>query len=314
MNYQDNIIYLAQVNSRSCHPKRREDINEQIPFFEIKKDQLGKYDIKSYNYETHDNAPRMQLWEQYLKTAILPNVDPNANLCGFYNIQLHDSYTYLDHDEDYKDVLCFTKFKTDPDPILIPDPYMICNYGNMLNSVNDELDWSKKMNKVCFYGTTTGHRDPKRIDLCIWARDKRNVFDFYITKIAQMSSSDCQKVPGFDAVYRNPVSISEQLKYKYHLMMDGNTCRFDVWYFKANNVVMKYPSKEMLWYYPMIQDDTHYVEVNRNNITNKMEFFNNNPQHAYCMIYDAKKLCNTLFRPIVHQMYTINLFESMALN
>ena len=96
--------------------------------------------------------------------------------------------------------------------------------------------------------------------------------------------------------------------------MDGNTCRFDVWHFKTNNVIMKYPSNEMLWYYPLLHEDNHYVEVDKDNMLSKMNFFNSNPMNAQCMIFNAKRLAMTLFRPITHQMYTINLFENIALN
>lgn len=317
MNIQENIIYLAQSNARKCRPLRLEDVDTTIPYFSIEKNQFGKYEVLGFNYEHHDNAPRMNLWESYLRSMIFPNIDPTVDISGYYNIELHDSYTYLNNGKDYKNVLTFAKFKDDFDPVLIPDPYMICNYGNALSSIQDDLDWMKKANKVCFYGTTTGVRDPtknERIDLCLWARDKRDYCDFYITKIAQMSESDCLKVDGFQNVYRPPVSIVDQLKYKYHLAMDGNTCRFDVWYYKTNNIVMKYQSKEMLWYYPLLQEDVHFVEVHKHDLKNKMDFYNNNPQNAYCMIYNAKKMANVLFRPIIHQMYTIHLFESIAEN
>lgn len=318
MNLQDTITYLAQVNSRTCYPKRRDDVDESIPYFQVFKNDLGRYDMRTFAYEKHDNAPRMQLWESYLRSSIFPNIDPTIDISGYYNIELHDSYTYLNNNKDYKNVLCFSKYKKDSDPILIPDPYMICNYGGMLNTINDEADWNKKKNKIVFCGTTTGHRDPllnDRIKLCLWSLDKRDWCDFYITKVAQMDISDIEsKIPNFTSISKQPLSIPDQLAYKYHLSMDGNTCRFDTWYYKTNNVVLKYDSKEMLWYYPFFQNETHYCDVNTDNMKNTIEFFNNNPQHAYCMIYNTKKLSQMLFRPIVHQMYTINLFENIAAN
>lgn len=317
MNIQENIKYLSQANSKLCYPQRKESIDQTIPFFEIYKNQFGRYDVNPYNYQKHDNADRMEIWLSYLKYSIFPNVDPCVDLCGYYNIQLHDSYTYLNDQKDYSNVLTFSKFKDDT-AILIPDPYMIMNYGNVLQNINDEAEWSKKLSKICFCGTTTGNTSPNlndRINMCLWAKDKRNWFDAYITKVAQIDPVILKnKVPDFDSIYHTPLSIHDQLKYKYHLAMDGNTSRFDVWYYKVNNVVMKHESKEMLWYYPLIQNDIHYVEVNKNTIKNKLDFFENNPQLAYCMIYNAKNMVNTLFRPLIHQMYTINLFENIGNN
>jgi len=318
MNYQEDVQYLAQVNSRSCHPKRLEDIDRTLPYFNIKKNDMGRYAISSFNYENHDNAPRMKLLEQYLSYAVLPNIDPSLNVAGYYNVQLHDSYTYLNDGKDYKDVLVFTKYKGDKDPILLPDPYMICNWGNMLDGINDATPWDAKAEKVIFCGTTTGSRDPlknERIDLCTWAKDKRNWLDCYITKVAQMNPAHVQAViPDFSNITKSHISIPDQLNYRYHLAVDGNTCKFDVWYYKTNNIVMKYPSKEMLWYYPLMQSDVHYVDVNKDNIKSKFDFFNNNKDYAVVMMYNAKKFAQAMFRPIMHQTYTIHLFESMATN
>ena len=318
MNLQDSVIYLPQLNSRKCFPRREEEIDMSIPYFQVRKNDLGRYEVQSYAFDNHDNAPRMQLWETYLKGYIFPNIDPSVDISGFYNIELHDSYTYLNNGKDYKNVLCFSKFKNDAAPILVPDPYMICNYGDMNSSINDDVDWNKKKNKVVFCGTTTGQRDPlqnERLKLCLWSLDKRDWCDFYITKVAQMNVEDIKaKIPQFSSIYREPLNVPEQLGYKYHLSMDGNTCRFDTWYYKTNNVVLKYDSKEMLWYYPLLQNEVHYFDVNKDNMKNKVDFLNNNPQHAYCTIYNAKKLSQMLFRPIVHQMYTINIFENMAHN
>lgn len=318
MNIQEDVIYLAQVNSRSCHPLREDEVDKSLPYFEIYKNDIGRYSTNIFNYKNHDNAPRMDLWKSYLQNSIFPNIHPMVDICGFYNIQLHDSYTYLDDNKSYKNVLCFSKFKQDPDPILVPDPYMICNYGNMLDSVNDVYDWTQKLDKVCFCGTTTGKKNPStndRIKMCIWSLNHKDICDFYITKVAQMDFNNINNsVSEFNKIYRPPFSLDDQLKYKYHMVMDGNTCRFDVWYMKTNNVVMKYDSKEMLWYYPFLQSDTHYVEVNENTIRSKVNFFNNNHQHAAIMIYNTQRMAANLFRPIVHQMYTINLFENIAIN
>ena len=95
-------------------------------------------------------------------------------------------------------------------------------------------------------------------------------------------------------------------------MIDGNTCRFDVWSFKTNTVVMKYPSKEMLWYYPFLQEDFHYSEVEKSNMENKMKFYETNPHIAEFMMQNAKEMSALLFRSICHQAYTIHLFESLA--
>lgn len=314
MNINDTIIELAQSNAKNFRPLRYEEVEQSIPYFEITK----SHQVNLFNFEKHDNAPRMLFWRDYLKQKILPNIDPSADISGYYNIELHDSYTYLNNEKNYKGVMTFAKFKNDASPILIPDPYQMADFGGMLANIRDPNPWEQKKAKITFCGTTTGSRDPitnERIGLCQWAQDKRDWTDFYITKIAQMNPQDVfAKVPTFKNIFRDPISIDEQLKYKYHLMMDGNTCRFDVWYLATNNVVFKYKSKEMLWYYPMLQNETHFIDVTKDNMHSRLQYFENNPSHAQCIMFNARNFVNSFFRPISHQLYTINLFESLAFN
>ncbi len=321
MNINETIIELAQQNAKNFRPLRREDVNPHIPYFNISTTSScgsKKYEVATFNFEAHENAPRMVFWRDYLKTKILPNIDPSIDISGYYNIELHDSYTYLNNEKDYKGVFCFSKFKNDASPILIPDPYQIGDFGGMLSTIKDPYQWDNKKSKITFCGTTTGHRDPllnERINMCLWAKDKRQWTDFYITKIAQMNPQDVlTNVPAFKSVYRDPISIDEQLNYKYHLMMDGNTCRFDVWYLATNNLVFKCKSKEMLWYYPMLQNETHFVDVTKETMQSRFNYFENNPAHAQCIMFNARNFVNNFFRPISHQLYTINLFESLANN
>lgn len=318
MNLQENIIYLAQANSQKCYPKRLEEIDKSIPYFQIIKNTFNRYDIIPYEYETHDNTIRMSLWLDYLKNMILPNIDSKINLSGYYNIQLHDSPTYLNDGKNYKNVLCFAKFKNDKGSILIPDPYMIQNWGNMLNNIDDKNEWINKKNKIVFAGTTTGKRDPlknERINLCLWSLKNREYCDFNITNVAQMNIDNVKKIIiEFDKIYIPPVSIDDQIQYKYQLNIDGNTSKFNVEQFKMNSVVMKYKSQDMLWYHPLIQNNVHYIEVNKDTIKDKFDFYNNNPNLANVMIYNSKKIVSELFRPIIHQMYSINLFESIGNN
>ena len=43
MNSTETIKYQGIINSGSCYPKRLEEINQDLPFFEILKDQNNRY-------------------------------------------------------------------------------------------------------------------------------------------------------------------------------------------------------------------------------------------------------------------------------
>jgi hypothetical protein len=154
MDLTETIEYLAQANSGTCYPKRSvEDIDKRLPYFSLNK-LYGKYEINMFNYEYHDNAPRMPYVLNYLATKVLPFV--KGDLSGYYNIQLHDTYTYLNDGHDYKDVLCFGKRKNDKGPVQIPDCYLLNNWGGKyqgwINETTcDPLNWKKdKMSKIVF--------------------------------------------------------------------------------------------------------------------------------------------------------------------
>lgn len=320
MNLDDNIRYLAQVNSGSCFPKQSlEDIDNRLPYFSINKVN-DKYMIAMFNYETHDNAPRMPYVMSYLGTRVLPYV--HGDLTGYYNIQLHDTYTYLNDGLDYKDVLCFGKRKKEKGPVQIPDCYMLGDWGGKYHgwldgSVRDDVAWCDKLSKIVFAGTTTGSRDPKnneRIQTCVWARDKPEC-DFYITSIAQMDPRRIlQEVPDFKYIYRPPISLSEQMTYKYQLVIDGNTTRWNPDVYFTRTLAFQWPSKDMLWYTPLLREGFEYVGVDKDTLMNQFRFFENNSKEAEMIIGNANKLSRCVFNADVCQKYMIALFENIASN
>jgi hypothetical protein len=323
MNLNDFILDLAQSNSGQCYPKRLEDINTNIPYFSLKKNDVGnQYLIEAFNYQTHDNAPRMPYVLNYLYNNVFSNVQ--GDLSGYYNIQLHDTYTYLNDGIDYRDVLCFGKRKSDKGPVQIPDCYFLGDWGGKYHSWrpdnNDGIDmmkWEDKMSKIVFAGTTTGSRDPKtneRIQTCLWGRDKDEC-DFYITNIAQIEPRRIfQDVLDFKYIYRPPIPLSEQVKYKYQLVIDGNTCRWNPDVYFTNTLAFHYPSNDMLWYYPFLRDKQEFVNVDKSNMIDIFKYYENNHKEAKFIIDNAKHNANRIFNSNVCKQYMINLFQCIVDN
>lgn len=323
MNLDDYILDLSQSNSGKCYPKRHEDINTNIPYFSLRKNDTGNnYIIEAFNYTKHDNAPRMPYVLNYLYVNVLPYV--KGDLSGYYNIQLHDTYTYLNDGLDYTDVLCFGKRKSDKGPVQIPDCYFLGDWGGKYHSWKldnnggiDKMNWSDKLSKIIFAGTTTGSRDPKaneRIQTCLWARSKDEC-DFYITNIAQIEPKKIlEDVPDFKYIYRPPISLSEQMKYRYQLVLNGNTCRWNPDVYFTNTLAFHYPSKDMLWYYPLFRDKQEFVNVDKNNMIETFTYYENNPEEVKFIIHNAKHIANTIFNSSVCKQYMINLFQCIADN
>ena len=271
-----------------------------------------------FNYETADNAPRMPYIKEYLEHQVFPFVDRSCDLTGYYSIQLHDSYTYLDDGKNYDNVFTFAKYKKDKGPVLFPDSYMMGNWGGQHNTLRDDIEWKNKKNKVVWKGTTTGNTDPiknERIKTCLWSLKHRDICEFNITNVAQMNPGDAlQKIPNFRDIFSKQMNQQEQMNYKYHLSMDGNTCNWSVWPYFTKSLVFKYTSSEMLWYYPVFRNETHFVEVDRNSIVKQFDYYENNPREAQFIVENANRFAKEMFNPVVTQRYTINLFESIAHN
>jgi hypothetical protein len=323
MNLDDLILNLAQFNSGKCCPKQLEDINKDLPYFSLKKKSAeNNYIIEAFNYKTHDNAPRMSFVLQSLYVNVFPYV--KGDLSGYYNIQLHDTYTYLNDGIDYTDVLCFGKRKSDKGPVQIPDCYFLGDWGGKYHSWGmdnnggvDKMKWEDKISKIIFAGTTTGSRDPKtneRIQTCLWGRDKDQC-DFYITNIAQIEPKRIfQDIPDFKYIYRPPIPLSEQIKYRYQLVIDGNTCRWNPDVYFTNSVAFHYPSNDMLWYYPFLRDKQEFISVDQNNMINTFTYYENNYKEAKFIVDNAKHVANTIFNKNVCKQYMIDLFQCIADN
>ena len=323
MNFQDNIAFLAQAGGKAARPLREEEVKQNIPYFEIFKNAMGKLDMRTYAYKGHDNEPRMTLYESYMRQCIFPHIEPGAtgDIVGYYNIELHDGYNYLNNGKDYRGVLTFSKNKEDAFPVLLPDPYMICNWGGSLGGITDTVNFENKLDKVVFCGTTTGSRDAARnvrLRACRWALDHSELCEFKITKVAQMSELDCFRAYGDswkDMYLPRFMSQAEQMSYKYHMMIDGNVSRFDVWPYKTNSLVVKLASRDMLWYYPLIKSGHDYVEVNQlEELEEVCEMYSANPLQAKLITANANKVATELFHPFAHTLYTVSLFQTMGAN
>jgi len=326
MNNKDAISFLAQCNGKSFCPLRDFEEAEEIgiPFFEVTKSVYGRcgYEIKYHRYDGHDNAVRMPYYCNYLLQNVFPNVksEDGYDLTGYYPLELHDAITYLNNGKDYSNALTFAKVKDDAYPCLIPDPFMIGNYGGRLD-VKDRFTWEQKRDRIGFFGVTTGDRDPsknERLRLCQWSTYHRGFCDFYITGIVQMEQSDVVKTYSTDLerMMHPPVSQEEQYNYKYLLSMDGNTCSYDrlCWIMNSNSLAFKYKSRDMLWYYPLLMENTHYVGVSDHTLETKMTYYSNNPREAEFIRRNANSFTKTYANPTSAIMYLTYLFETVMMN
>lgn len=322
MNKYDTIRQLADGNSKRFRPLRMEDVKDQkIPYFCIKRSSSANdgYAIDMFNYERHDNAPRMPHYCNYILKHVLPNISPEHDVTGVYQIELHDTYTYLKNDNNYDNALVFAKGFDDRLPCLVPDPFMIDNYGGRLSLI-DPYEHDDKQNKIVFAGSTTGSTDPslnQRLRLCNWSMAHKNYTDFRITSVVQMREDIVRSVYSnlYDLI-APPMSQQAQYAYKYILNIDGNTACWDrlMWILNSKSLAMKYTSKETLWYYPLVQEGIHYIGVDADTMNKQFTYCQSNSNHVKWMISNANAFARDYANHLAALMYTTRLFENFSMN
>ena len=121
-------------------------------------------------------------------------------------------------------------------------------------------------------------------------------------------------IPHFSNIYTTPVSFHDQFKNRYQLIIDGNVSKWDVDCYFSKCLGFAMPSKNMLWYHPLLQAGTHHINVNLNSIINTYNYYENNHYEAEHIVKNANRLAHDLFKPINASHYTIALFENIGLN
>lgn len=122
--------------------------------------------------------------------------------------------------------------------------------------------------------------------------------------------------PEFKHMYCDPVQQEQQYNWKFLLSADGNTCSYDrmCWVMKSNSLLFKYQSNDILWYYPLVLEDTHFTSVTVDNMRKKHSFMLNNRNIAQFQIATANQFVKTFITPVNIMLYTTYLFENLAEN
>jgi hypothetical protein len=327
MDSVDVVRFLAGSSAGKARPKRREELDETLPYFQIGRDadkkRLAVTEVG--NYQKHDNADRMGIVTKYLDDHVLPYVDREADLNdAFFNVELHDSYSYLAAPASkYDGVFTFAKRADDVGPVLLPDPYQMTAYGGLLRDFTDSLPTESKTAKIIFAGTTTGDTDPSRnarIKLCLWSLQNRDILDAAITKIAQMTPDDVQNAIGAEAFAAiclpRLLTLPEQQRYRYHLMASGNTCRFDVWPLASKSIVMMMRGPDVLWWHPLLRDGREFLAVPDQDrirpVFDAAQALGEGGRAA--IVANANAFVSGMLKPTMHNAYTVSLLESIAAN
>lgn len=191
-----------------------------------------------------------------LQHAAVPNVD--------FIICLEDGSTNV----HAVPVLVFAKGKGEHG-ILVPD-FDCLGCEQRLRAVETgrlQYPWSVKQETAFWRGDTTGgpftmDSYPSRpryrvVHLSTLFPDQ---IDAKFTNVGQCDRNTGEILSRYMGTY---TSIAEHLKYKYQVLIDGNSCAYSRahWQLFSNSLILKQESSNMQWYYHQIAPYQHYVPV-----------------------------------------------------
>ena len=325
MNNKEAIVFLGEKEGARLRIGHSvDDINTKLPYFRIDKNAEGTYTFEGFNYQKHDNADRMPFILNYLKQYVVPYISAEANIKGYYNLELHDSNSYLDGSStDYTNTLVWSRNKSDRRPILLPDVYQLTNYGNKLNA-KDTVEWYAKQNLIAFYGTTTGSRDPSqnaRLQWCKW-KAANDPYDktchWYITNVAQMQVEDIVKtysLPVWQNMSKPYVPHTHLYNYKFNLDIPGNTASWDrvPVVLNSKSLLFKAPCQDMCFYYPLMHTGEHYIHVDTpEDALKQQQYFLSNMRDYSRINANANNFVQDFMTPHAAIRYMVALFETSS--
>ncbi len=232
---------------------------------------LVRYEIKNNKVRMIKNFPKLS------KRA-------NSLLCAFQNVCDHYSVPDMKfivslHDATDKHLgiplFVMAKNKHNKEQILIPDfdsvrgKYQILKNQDITKSITpswevkkEQLVWRGNSSQTPNKNLPTILGDSKcfsRIMLCELSEKFPEHIDAKITHFVD----GWEKLPELEHLRGNFIPYNEQLKYKYHMLIDGYTCSYSNsgWKWFSNSLVFKEDSENVQWYYSALKPYEHFIPV-----------------------------------------------------
>ncbi len=167
-------------------------------------------------------------------------------------------------------VLAFSKNpKLAPKVVLIPDFEALSGNEHFLYQThlgNKLYPWHQKHNRAIFRGSMTGG-DFTFENFFSFPRTRAVTLSLQFPNLvdARFTCSTCQNFKErFPNYYAPGLSVQDHIRYKYQLLIDGNSCAYSraYWQLFSNSVILKQSSENIQWYYRALQPYVHYIPIN----------------------------------------------------
>lgn len=186
--------------------------------------------------------------------------------------------------------------------ILIPDFEALEGNASMLDQVKwgrQNYPWDKKIGAAFWRGAATGGIFTPQNFLYFPRSQLITLSQHYPQRIdarfVAISSQQCADpaaiLDAFPHYFGYAHGIEEHLRYKYQILIDGNSCAFSraYWQLFSNCLIFKQKSSHIQWYYRALNNEEHYISLNPDcsDLLKKMEWAHHHPHQVATIIENA---------------------------
>ncbi|MFS8563824.1 MAG: glycosyltransferase family 90 protein [Rhabdochlamydiaceae bacterium] len=175
-------------------------------------------------------------------------------------------------------IFAFAKSKNDVVSILMPDSEALSKgfYERVLTDTSQGrmvFPWHTKEEKAFWRGATTGidhvgnyfldyhnYQEFPRVKLVQSSAKYPYLIDAKLTVLAQADPRVFDLLSPYTGTF---VSVIDHLRYKYQILIDGNTCTYSraYWQLFSDCLIFKQTSPNIQWYYCCLSPYVHYIPL-----------------------------------------------------
>ncbi|MFA5250686.1 MAG: glycosyl transferase family 90, partial [Parachlamydiales bacterium] len=231
--------------------------SNNLQLFKIRNNQLA--------FPRQPSHPRAQSLAQTLKALLLQVPLPDAD----FIISLEDAYFLDPCQKTLAPVFTFAKDLSLPNlAILMPDfEALEGNFGfrTEVLKARFKYPWKQKANRAFWRGATSGgtfsqetYLTIPRARLVFLSQKEPDLVDAKFTCLCQGAE---QMADLFQSQTAPAVCVAEHLKYKYQILIDGNSCAYSraYWQLFSDSVILKQESSHIQWFYSLLKPSVHYI-------------------------------------------------------
>jgi hypothetical protein len=208
---------------------------------------------------------RIEGYVRYLKKMQLTQPLPDTDLLIFLEDGLDESIL----NNINAPIFCGAKSKFQSKVLVLPELFLypkLYEAGVKAGNPRSHVPWGDKIGIGYWRGSTTGGwytpetcMHTLRTKFVQFSKNVPTLLDCSFTHFCQ-GIPEAEKVMRKKGLFKEPVKPEAQLKYKYLIAIDGNTCASSLkWQLFTNSVVLKNDSDWMEWYDTALIPYKHYV-------------------------------------------------------